>query len=174
MMNQDQEGISFPVPSFGTGPDRQAVSGEHSSSNSAGGGGNVCGIPAAGTFWQDPLVGGSGHSPTSGDTPVEAGGLLSAGKSNKSRPVTVAYVVNGEPSQQSNAESMALQCLKDACDRVGSKLDTVNFSKLDFGETTVLDRFYNAGESIVGNSNAPAAFPLILPKLPPSHIISET
>ncbi|MEQ2209214.1 hypothetical protein XENOCAPTIV_026691 [Xenoophorus captivus] len=141
MMNQDQEGISFPVPSFCTGPDREAVSGEHSSSNSGGGGG---GIPAAGTFWQDPLVGGSELSPTPGDSPVEAGGLLSAGKSSKSRPVTVAYVVNGEASQQNNAESMALQCLKHACDRVGSKLDTVNFSKLDFGETTVLDRFYNA------------------------------
>ncbi|MEQ2157334.1 hypothetical protein GOODEAATRI_000748, partial [Goodea atripinnis] len=112
----------------------------------------------AGTFWQDPLVGGSELSPTPGDSPVEAGGLLSAGKSGKSRPVTVAYVVNGEASQQNNAESMALQCLKHACDRVGSKLDTVNFSKLDFGETTVLDRFYNAGESSVGNPNDSAAY----------------
>ena len=78
---------------------------------------------------------------------MDGGGLLSTGKSCKSRPVTVAYVVNGEASQQNNAESMALQCLKDACDSVGSKLETVNFGKLDFGETTVLDSFYNAGES---------------------------
>lgn len=78
---------------------------------------------------------------------MEGGGLLSTGKSSKNRPVTAAYVVNGEASQQSNAESMALQCLKDACDTVGSKLETVNFGKLDFGETAVLDRFYNAGES---------------------------
>lgn len=66
---------------------------------------------------------------------------------NKSRPVTVAYVVTGEPSPQNNAENTALRCLKDACERVGSELDTVNFNRLDFGETTVLDRFYNAGES---------------------------
>lgn len=82
---------------------------------------------------------------------MDGGGLLSTGKSSKSRPVTVAYVVNGEASQQNNAESMALQCLKDACDTVGSKLETVNFGKLDFGETTVLDSFYNAGESSEGS-----------------------
>lgn len=130
-----------------------------------GGGG---GIPAAGTFWHDSMVSGGGGpggalSPTPGSCPIDGGvsgsgggcggvggggGLLSTGKSgSKSRPVTVAYVVNGEGSQQNNAESMALQSLKDACDAVGSKLETVNFGKLDFGETTVLDSFYNAGES---------------------------
>uniref|UniRef100_A0A3Q2EHG7 mitogen-activated protein kinase kinase kinase n=1 Tax=Cyprinodon variegatus TaxID=28743 RepID=A0A3Q2EHG7_CYPVA len=151
-MNQDTEGISFAVPPFGTGPNRETVNGEHSTSNTGGGGG---GIPAAGTFWQDPLVGSSGLSPTTGDGPMEAGGSLSSCKSTKSRPVTVAYVVNGEASQQNNnAENMALQCLKDACDRVGSKLDTVNFSKLDFGETTVLDRFYNADIAVVEMTDA--------------------
>lgn len=140
-MNVDQDGISFPVPSFGPGREAAAASGEHSSGGGAG-------IPAAGTFWQDPLFvpGSGGLSPTPEDGPLEGGGLLSTCKSGKSRPVTVAYVVNGEASPQNNAESMALQCLKDACERVGSKLDTVNFGKLDFGETTVLDRFYNAGE----------------------------
>lgn len=126
----EQDGISLPVPCVG------AVSGEASG-----------GIPAAGTFWQDSLVPGGEHSPTPRDC-ADGGGLLSTGKAGKSRPVTVAYVVNGEASQQSNAENMALQCLKDACETAGSKLDTVNFGKLDFGETAVLDRFYNAGESI--------------------------
>uniref|UniRef100_A0A8D3E2H9 mitogen-activated protein kinase kinase kinase n=1 Tax=Scophthalmus maximus TaxID=52904 RepID=A0A8D3E2H9_SCOMX len=72
----------------------------------------------------------------------------------KSRPVTVAYVVNGEASQQNNAESMALQCLKDACDAAGSRLETVNFGKLDFGETTVLDSFYNADLAVVEMTDA--------------------
>uniref|UniRef100_A0A8C6K7L1 mitogen-activated protein kinase kinase kinase n=1 Tax=Nothobranchius furzeri TaxID=105023 RepID=A0A8C6K7L1_NOTFU len=93
-------------------------------------------------------------SPTSGDELMEGGGLLSTCKPGKSRPVTVAYVVNGEASPQNNAESMALQCLKDACDRVGSKLDTVNFGRLDFGETTVLDRFYNADIAVVEMTDA--------------------
>lgn len=154
-MSQEQDGICLPVPSLGACP------GGGSTSSGAGlgpgpglglgggGGGGVSGascIPAAGTFWHDSVVGGAGLSPTAGSSPLDGGGLLSTGKSSKSRPVTVAYVVNGEASQQSNAESLALQSLKDACDTVGSRLETVNFGKLDFGETTVLDSFYNAGE----------------------------
>uniref|UniRef100_A0A8D3E207 mitogen-activated protein kinase kinase kinase n=1 Tax=Scophthalmus maximus TaxID=52904 RepID=A0A8D3E207_SCOMX len=97
---------------------------------------------------------GGGYSPTSGGCPMDGGGLLSTGKTCKSRPVTVAYVVNGEASQQNNAESMALQCLKDACDAAGSRLETVNFGKLDFGETTVLDSFYNADLAVVEMTDA--------------------
>uniref|UniRef100_A0A8C6K955 mitogen-activated protein kinase kinase kinase n=1 Tax=Nothobranchius furzeri TaxID=105023 RepID=A0A8C6K955_NOTFU len=115
---------------------------------------SAVGERTAGTFWQDPLLPGSRVSPTSGDELMEGGGLLSTCKPGKSRPVTVAYVVNGEASPQNNAESMALQCLKDACDRVGSKLDTVNFGRLDFGETTVLDRFYNADIAVVEMTDA--------------------
>lgn len=139
-MSQDQDGISLPVPSFGACP---AVPHPRAESTSGG----ASGVPAAGTFWQDSVVGvGAGLGPTIGSGPVDGGGLLSTGKTCKSRPVTVAYVVNGEASQQNNAESMALHCLRDACDMVGSRLETVNFGKLDFGETTVLDTFYNAGE----------------------------
>ncbi|XP_075893755.1 mitogen-activated protein kinase kinase kinase 5 isoform X1 [Nelusetta ayraudi] len=145
-MSQDQDGISLPVPPLGVCPGRER----------SGGGG---GIPAAGTFWQDSAVVGAtaaGLIPTIPGSPLDAGGggLLTTGKSSKSRPVTVAYVVNSEASQQSNAESMALQCLRDACDTVGSKLETVNFSKLDFGETTVLDSFYNADIAVVEMTDA--------------------
>uniref|UniRef100_A0A672IP15 mitogen-activated protein kinase kinase kinase n=1 Tax=Salarias fasciatus TaxID=181472 RepID=A0A672IP15_SALFA len=101
----------------------------------------------------DPCARG-GLCSTSGSCPMDGGGLLSTGKSSKSRPVTVAYVVNGEASQLLNAESMALQCLKDACDAVGSRLETVNFGKLDFGETTVLDSFYNADIAVVEMTDA--------------------
>lgn len=140
-MSQDQDGISLPVPCFGACPSR-----EHPGPESTSAGGGAPGIPAAGTFWQDSVVGSVVLSPTIGSSPVDGGGLLSTGKPCKSRPVTVAYVVNGETSQQGNAESMALQCLRDACDVVGSRLETVHFGKLDFGETTVLDTFYNAGK----------------------------
>ena len=70
---------------------------------------------------------------------------MSTGKS-KSRPLTVAYVINTELNQPYTAESMALQCLKAACDIVGCKLEIVHFGQLDFGETSVLDQFYNAGK----------------------------
>lgn len=163
-MSQDQDGISLPVPCFGACPGKESLVGESSRSRSGGGGGSggASGIPAAGTFWQDSMVGSGGFSPTE-RSPMDGGGLLSTGKSSKSRSVTVAYVVNGEASLQNNAESMALQCLKDACDTVGSRLETVNFGKLDFGETTVLDRFYNAGESSEGMFQNP------IPKLPNLH-----
>lgn len=152
-MSQEQDGISLPVPCFG------ACLGAESTRKRIGGGGS--GLPAAGTFWQDSMMGTGALSPDVERCPVEAGGLLSTGKS-KSRPVTVAYVVNGEASLQSNAESLALQCLKDACDTVGSKLDTVNFGKLDFGETTVLDRFYNAGESQTFNQSDSSFKPVLI------------
>ncbi|XP_034756595.1 mitogen-activated protein kinase kinase kinase 5 isoform X2 [Etheostoma cragini] len=154
MMSQDQDGISLPVPCFGVCPSRESLDDSSCSSVGGGGGGGVFGIPAAGTFWQDSVVISGGHSPTPGSNPMDGGGLLSTGKSCKSRPVTVAYVVNGEASQQNNAESMALQCLKDACDTVGSKLETVNFGKLDFGETMVLDSFYNADIAVVEMTDA--------------------
>uniref|UniRef100_A0A8C4DDT4 mitogen-activated protein kinase kinase kinase n=1 Tax=Dicentrarchus labrax TaxID=13489 RepID=A0A8C4DDT4_DICLA len=161
-MSQDQDGISLPVPCFGACPGRESLG--ESTTGGGGGGGGGCGgsggcggggasgIPAAGTFWHESVVSG-GVSPTPGSCPMDGGGLLSTGKC-KNRPVTVAYVVNGEASQQNNAESTALQCLKDACDTVGSKLETVNFGKLDFGETTVLDRFYNADIAVVEMTDA--------------------
>uniref|UniRef100_A0A674PKE3 mitogen-activated protein kinase kinase kinase n=1 Tax=Takifugu rubripes TaxID=31033 RepID=A0A674PKE3_TAKRU len=135
-MIQDQDGISLPVPSFGVCPAT-----EHPGAESTSGGG-ASGIPAAGTFWQDSVVGGRGAQ---SDHREQPGGR---------RPVTVAYVVNGETSQQSNAESLALQCLRDACDMVGSRLETVNFGQLDFGETTVLDTFYNADIAVVEMTDA--------------------
>lgn len=153
MTSQDQDAISLPVPCFATCPGKDSLVGECARNRSVGGGGSggASSVPAAGTFWQDSVVGSGAVSPTTERCPMDGGGLLSTGKSPKSRPVTVAYVVNGEASQQSNAESMALQCLKDACDAVGSRLETVNFGKLDFGETTVLDRFYNAGKTSEGS-----------------------
>ncbi|CAB1418273.1 unnamed protein product [Pleuronectes platessa] len=144
-MSQEQDGISLQVPCLGACPGKESP-----------GDGGASGIPAAGTFWQDStvVVGGAVFSPTTGSCPMEGGGLLSTGKTVKNRPVTVAYVVYGEGNQQNNAESMALQCLKDACDAGGSRLETVNFGKLDFGETTVLDSFYNADLAVVEMTDA--------------------
>uniref|UniRef100_A0AAR2IQQ9 mitogen-activated protein kinase kinase kinase n=1 Tax=Pygocentrus nattereri TaxID=42514 RepID=A0AAR2IQQ9_PYGNA len=85
--------------------------------------------------------------------PAESGhGLLAAaGKcSSASRRASVSYVLNSE----TGAESMALQCLRDACEAVGSTLEIVLFGKLDFGETSVLDRFYNADIAVVEMTDA--------------------
>ncbi|XDV42383.1 hypothetical protein PO909_011055 [Leuciscus waleckii] len=108
--------------------------------------------PGAGTFWHDPSICKSVH-PGVISLPSDCGTLLTTGKC-KNRAVTVAYVRNSETSQSLSSENMALQCLKDACDIVGCKLDVIPFGKLDFGETSVLDHFYNADIAVVEMTDA--------------------
>uniref|UniRef100_A0A673MSS8 mitogen-activated protein kinase kinase kinase n=1 Tax=Sinocyclocheilus rhinocerous TaxID=307959 RepID=A0A673MSS8_9TELE len=108
--------------------------------------------PGAGTFWQDPSS--CKHAnPGVISLPSDSGTLLTTGKC-KNRAVQVAYVRNSETSQPLSPENMALQCLKDACDIVGFKLDIVPFGKMDFGETSVLDHFYNADIAVVEMTDA--------------------
>jgi len=135
-MNSDLEAISLSVPSLGQPLDMIGRSPAESSGGVNSG---------AGTFWHDPSISKSAH-PGVISVPSDCGTLLTTGKC-KNRAVTVAYVRNSETSQSLSSENMALQCLKDACDIVGCKLDVIPFGKLDFGETSVLDHFYNSGKS---------------------------
>lgn len=77
-----------------------------------------------------------------------AGTSIAARAKGAGRRTAVTYVIN-EASQGPllAAESGALQSLREACEVVGATLETLHFGKLDFGETAVLDRFYNAGEA---------------------------
>ncbi|XP_051732206.1 mitogen-activated protein kinase kinase kinase 5 isoform X2 [Ctenopharyngodon idella] len=125
-MNSDLEAISLSVPSLCQPLDMM--------------GGNAESSSGAGTLWQDPSI---CKSANPGVISLPSDTLLTTSKC-KNRVVTVAYVRNSETSQHLSPENMALQCLKDACDVVGCKLDVVPFGKLDFGETSVLDHFYNA------------------------------
>ncbi|KAL4649085.1 mitogen-activated protein kinase kinase kinase 5 isoform X1 [Arapaima gigas] len=129
-MNQDLEGISLSVPALGQCPEAGDVCS-----------GGSCLVPAAGTFWQDAVVAGCVGSPA-------------AAAKCRSRTVTVAYVINSDASPAHAGESVALQCLRDACDSAGCKLVTVHFGKLDFGETAVLDHFYNADIAVVEMTDA--------------------
>uniref|UniRef100_A0A8C1UUW1 mitogen-activated protein kinase kinase kinase n=1 Tax=Cyprinus carpio TaxID=7962 RepID=A0A8C1UUW1_CYPCA len=108
--------------------------------------------PGAGIFWQDPSSCKSAHIGVI-SLPSDSGTLLTTVKC-KNRAVQVSYVRNSETSQPLSPESMALQCLKDACDTVGFKLDIIPFGKLDFGETSVLDHFYNADIAVVEMTDA--------------------
>ncbi|XP_067840904.1 mitogen-activated protein kinase kinase kinase 5 [Heptranchias perlo] len=94
----------------------------------------------AGTYWQD-------------HTAAASAPALVQGPRVKNRPTTVVYVVN-EAAQLQLAESLALQCLREACESVSAALQTVPFEKLDFGETAVLDYFYNADIAVVEMSDA--------------------
>uniref|UniRef100_A0A8B9MEI3 mitogen-activated protein kinase kinase kinase n=1 Tax=Accipiter nisus TaxID=211598 RepID=A0A8B9MEI3_9AVES len=53
----------------------------------------------------------------------------------------------------SSAEAGARQCLLRACEAEGAQLGTVNFGELDFGETAVLDAFYDADVAVVDMSD---------------------
>ncbi|KAG1928839.1 mitogen-activated protein kinase kinase kinase 5-like [Pimephales promelas] len=142
-MNSDLEAISLSVPSLGQPLDMIGRSPAESSGGVNSG---------AGTFWHDPSISKSAH-PGVISVPSDCGTLLTTGKC-KNRAVTVAYVRNSETSQSLSSENMALQCLKDACDIVGCKLDVIPFGKLDFGETSVLDHFYNSDIAVVEMTDA--------------------
>ncbi|OXB68432.1 hypothetical protein ASZ78_010053 [Callipepla squamata] len=84
-----------------------------------------------------------------------AGTGVAARAKGAGRRTAVTYVIN-EASQGPllAAESGALQSLREACEVVGAALETLHFGKLDFGETAVLDRFYNADIAVVEMSDA--------------------
>lgn len=103
--------------------------------------------PPPGSFWNVESAAAPGTScPTTAPGSSATRGRGNSG-SGGGRRTTVAYVINeASQGQLVVAESEALQSLREACEAVGATLETLHFGKLDFGETTVLDRFYNAGE----------------------------
>ena len=76
------------------------------------------------------------------------GDVASPAPPAKQRSLRAVYVLNDgmKAVMASSPESGALQCLQKACDAESALLTTVTFGRLDFGETSVLDTFYDAGE----------------------------
>uniref|UniRef100_A0A8D1YBM3 mitogen-activated protein kinase kinase kinase n=1 Tax=Sus scrofa TaxID=9823 RepID=A0A8D1YBM3_PIG len=111
--------------------------------------------PPPGSFWnvESAAAPGTGcPSTTSASSTTRCRGNSGGGGG---RRTTVAYVINeASQGQLVVAESEALQCLREACEAVGAALETLHFGKLDFGETAVLDRFYNADIAVVEMSDA--------------------
>lgn len=103
--------------------------------------------PPAGSFWNVESTGVPGTAgPAAGAPGSGAPRCRGSSGSGPGRRTTVAYVINeASQGQLVVAESEALQSLREACEAVGATLETLHFGKLDFGETAVLDRFYNAG-----------------------------
>lgn len=139
MMNSDGEHLCLAMPECA-----------RRGGSASCGAGDIPSIPAAGDFWNEHAVvsgvsSGSVMSCPDGGNSGDGcvGGPSSAGACT-SRAASVTYVLNSESGP---AESAALQCLKDACDAAGCRMDVVHFGKLDFGEVAVLDQFYNAGET---------------------------
>lgn len=139
-MSDSSEGIiSLPVPSPpGGGPPCEEVLGRRAQGADGGARSLLPDLaaPPPGTPWAEDGAGGGG------------GPGIAARAKGGGRRTAVTYVIN-EANQGPllAAESGALQSLREACEVVGAALETLHFGKLDFGETAVLDRFYNAGES---------------------------
>ncbi|XP_027458732.1 mitogen-activated protein kinase kinase kinase 5 isoform X2 [Zalophus californianus] len=145
------EGITFSVPPFAEGGSCRrggaAVAAEDEESQLP--------PPPPGSFWNVETAAAPGTgcpAATSGSSATRCRGNSSSGGG---RRTTVAYVINeASQGQLVVAESEALQSLREACETVGATLETLHFGKLDFGETTVLDRFYNADIAVVEMSDA--------------------
>ncbi|XP_022413232.1 mitogen-activated protein kinase kinase kinase 5 isoform X2 [Delphinapterus leucas] len=145
------EGITFSVPplaeggSYRRGGAAAAAEGEE----------NQLPPPPPGSFWNVESAAAPGvacPSATPGSSATRCRGNSGGGGG---RRTTVAYVINeASQGQLVVAESEALQCLRQACETVGATLETLHFGKLDFGETAVLDRFYNADIAVVEMSDA--------------------
>lgn len=105
--------------------------------------------PAGGSAAAEP-----GHPGTEPELPAPcppeaAAGVEAAEGAPRARCLRAVYVLNEPPKGGAGArspEAGARQCLLRACEAEGAQLGTVNFGELDFGETAVLDAFYDAGE----------------------------
>ncbi|KAG9493440.1 hypothetical protein GDO78_001381 [Eleutherodactylus coqui] len=145
-MSDSSEGIVFPVPGFCMYEDKPGPRQPGASAQSAGGK-----LPA-GSFWNDDYI----HAATGGGAAAGRCGkaCAAAGTSSTSRSITVVYVINEGTAGLQACESAALHSLQEACETQGARLETLHFGKLDFGETTVLDRFYNADIAVVEMTDA--------------------
>ncbi|XP_035880668.1 mitogen-activated protein kinase kinase kinase 5 isoform X1 [Phyllostomus discolor] len=111
--------------------------------------------PPPGSFWNVDSAAAPGASCPAAPSASSATRCRGNSGGGGGRRTTVAYVVNEESQGQLVvAESEALQSLREACETVGATLEMLHFGKLDFGETTVLDRFYNADVAVVEMSDA--------------------
>ncbi|XP_074850086.1 mitogen-activated protein kinase kinase kinase 15 isoform X2 [Carettochelys insculpta] len=84
------------------------------------------------------------------------GGGGGGGPGPRQRSLRAVYVLNDSPKAAAGArspEAGALQCLVRACEAQGAQLTSVNFGELDFGETAVLDAFYDADVAVVDMSD---------------------
>lgn len=116
--------------------------------------------------------GATGQVEPDGATEDAAAG--SCGGSGGGTPRALRAIYVRSESSQSGAvggpEAGALQCLLRACEAEGAHLTSVPFGDLDFGETAVLDAFYDAGERGCLLCPQPTSAFLILPQavaLPP-------
>ncbi|XP_060626052.2 mitogen-activated protein kinase kinase kinase 15 isoform X2 [Anolis sagrei] len=135
---------------------------ENPLSSSSSGGGSVPGAPpeqASPPSEPEPPLGavheGGGVEGAEG---VGAAPPSSSSSSRAPRCLRAVYVLNESGAKAGSGgargpEGGALQCLVRACEAEAAQLHTVHFGELDFGETAVLDAFYDADVAVVDMSD---------------------
>lgn len=93
---------------------------------------------SAGSLWHDSAVSELGACSGSGKQVVSP--------RSRTRPVSVAYIVNEDASVPQTEENLSLKCLKEACADAHATLKTFSFETVSLGTTDILDSFYNAGK----------------------------
>ncbi|XP_057574451.1 mitogen-activated protein kinase kinase kinase 15 [Hippopotamus amphibius kiboko] len=86
---------------------------------------------------------------------AEGAGVAGEGGGGPRRALRAVYVRSESPQggAAGGPEAGALQCLLRACEAEGAHLTSVPFGELDFGETAVLDAFYDADVAMVDMSD---------------------
>ncbi|XP_056422598.1 mitogen-activated protein kinase kinase kinase 5 isoform X2 [Hyla sarda] len=154
-MGDGSEGITFSVPvsplpqaSFCMYEDKPCPRQQGAAAAPSRGGR----LPVAGSFWHEDYIHAAGGGGAAGRC---AKGFTSVGTpATSNRSITVVYVINEGTSGMQVCENAALHSLQEACESQGATLETLQFGKLDFGETTVLDQFYNADIAVVEMTDA--------------------
>lgn len=127
-----------------------------SAASGGGGSASAAAEQQGGSGDSEPLSSPSGTEALTGSEAPPGAAAIGGGESNGSvsrqRSLRAVYVLNDSNLKAGTGarspEAGALLCLVRACEAEGAQLTTVNFGELDFGETAVLDAFYDAGESL--------------------------
>uniref|UniRef100_A0A8C9XGQ4 mitogen-activated protein kinase kinase kinase n=1 Tax=Sander lucioperca TaxID=283035 RepID=A0A8C9XGQ4_SANLU len=73
---------------------------------------------------------------------------------SRTRPVSVAYIVNKDAAVPQTEENLSLKCLKEACADAHAVFQTISFERISLGTTDILDSFYNADVAVVEMSES--------------------
>ncbi|XP_053314965.1 mitogen-activated protein kinase kinase kinase 5 [Spea bombifrons] len=157
-MSDSSEEISFsvpvspmPVPECSMYEDKMEHRFQGVAASSCASGGRR--LPAAGSFWHEDYIHGA-HGGGAAPSRCAKGFPQTGTSSGNTRTITVVYVINECSSELQACENAALHSLQEACESQGAALEALHFGKLDFGETAVLDRFYNADIAVVEMTDA--------------------
>uniref|UniRef100_A0A8C9XLL3 mitogen-activated protein kinase kinase kinase n=1 Tax=Sander lucioperca TaxID=283035 RepID=A0A8C9XLL3_SANLU len=100
---------------------------------------------SAGSLWQDS---------TALELSASGSGKQVVSPRSRTRPVSVAYIVNKDAAVPQTEENLSLKCLKEACADAHAVFQTISFERISLGTTDILDSFYNADVAVVEMSES--------------------